>query len=836
MKTSGGLICEGIIDGNNGVNGYNTIAIALYRRSANTLTNSDRPTGTLTYSFDTGRLTGVSSYFNGWSQNIPATQAGTKLYVIMAVARSQSNTDDIAASDWSTPTEYVADGMNSAVVFIYKRAESVNDKPANGAVYNFKTGVLSGTLNDWSTSIPATDSNHNPCWVRQAMAVSSADTDTIDSSEWSDPATKIVEDGAKGGNTAPIYLYKRSATAVTSVGTLPTLYYSFSKKRLYTNAECTTLFNGSNDWYQDIPSGTNQIYVTTAIAFSAEDSDSIGGSEWVKPVQFTENGEHGVNTATIFIYKRSASQPTDKPTGNIRYTFANGSKALQSGVMNDWSFEIPSGTDACWVRQAAALGTGTYDDVEPSEWSDPATKLVENGTSAWVADGDNEMDSIATDLNGVVTSSKTITDNIKLFHGATEENFTFMSIKRNGTVLTWDANNNNVWPRCSGKTLQIEYDTNAAFAGDKDEYEVTICSAADISIDRVVRIVVNGIRPGATGESATLYNLVPSVTEIVKKKNGTYSPTRFSCACTSLKNNTATDNPSEATMEYSYDETKWYEFTSTSSFLSENVYNNGGRFYIRLLVGGKVMDKETIPVVADGDKGDNAVEYAIVFSEAWAKCDSNNHVTGVLAGTAYRINGTERTLLKGVKIKTGYTDGIGAYIYTNSNSGFFTDGDYFDDDWDDSSTCNSSSSIYALLEIDGEIVCSEYVTIVFDGKSIKGDTGRMYYIAGEFPQNAPYSRTDDLCPVVYYGGEWWYLKTNTTAYSTDTPSDSSDKWGKVEKFGVVLTDAIFVKQFAQFGAAIITQDWLISCHGTIGGVAYGGSVEEPENYNGRAAY
>ena len=45
-----------------------------------------------------------------------------------------------------------------------------------------------------------------------------------------------------------------------------------------------------------------------------------------------------------------------------------------------------------------------------------------------------------------------------------------------------------------------------------------------------------------------------------------------------------------------------------------------------------------------------------------------------------------------------------------------------------------------------------------------------------------------------------------------------------------------MKQFAQFGAAIITGDWLISCHGTIGGVAYGGSVENPDQYNNRAAY
>ena len=150
MKTSGGLVCQGVIDGENGKNGYNAVAVPLYRRSSSELNDGNRPSGTLTYTFSTGKLTGPSSYFNGWSQNIPTASANTKLYVIMAVARSQSDTSEIAASDWSTPVEYVTDGLNSAPVFIYKRAESVSDKPANGAVYTFATGELAGTLNGYS--------------------------------------------------------------------------------------------------------------------------------------------------------------------------------------------------------------------------------------------------------------------------------------------------------------------------------------------------------------------------------------------------------------------------------------------------------------------------------------------------------------------------------------------------------------------------------------------------------------------------------------------------------------------------------------------------------------
>lgn len=202
MESAGSIIISGIIDGSDG---YSSAAVQLFRRSDAALGDGDRPTGTLTYTFATGVLSGTSSYFNEWSQSIPAASEGTKLYVTMATARSQGATDTIVASEWSTPVEYVADSMKYASVIIYKRSDAQpNDKPADGAVYTFATGGLTGTLNDWSTAIPATDGN--PCWVRHATAVSSGTTDSIDASEWSDPAVKLVEDGENGKNAEYLYL------------------------------------------------------------------------------------------------------------------------------------------------------------------------------------------------------------------------------------------------------------------------------------------------------------------------------------------------------------------------------------------------------------------------------------------------------------------------------------------------------------------------------------------------------------------------------------------------------------------------------------------------------
>lgn len=101
-------------------------------------------------------------------------------------------------------------------------------------------------------------------------------------------------------------------------------------------------------------------------------------------------------------------------------------------------------------------------------------------------------------------------------------------------------------------------------------------------------------------------------------------------------------------------------------------------------------------------------------------------------------------------------------------------------------------------------------------KGTPGKTGPMFYLCGKFPDKAPYSKDDYRCPVVYYGGEYWYLKADS-ATASDTPSASSSVWGKAEKFDMVFTDVLFVKDFAKLGSFVVSGDWLISTKGILGG-------------------
>ena len=757
-------------NGNNGVDGYNTAVVPLYRRSATALTNSDRPNGTLTYSFTTNQLTG--SGFNEWSQSIPAASAGTKLYVTMATARSKDFTDEISANEWSTPVEYVADGMNSATILIYKRSATQpnnSDRPANGVVYTFADGSLSGTLNGWSKTIPATDGN--PCWVRQATAVSNTTTDTINSSEWSGDnsgnAIKLIEDGI---NSAVVPLYRRSATALTD-SDRPT------SKLTYTFSTGALSGSGFNSWSQSIPAASagTKLYVIMATTRSTTDTDEISANEWSTPVEYVADG---MNSAPVVIYKRADSiGSNDKPSNGCTYTFSTG--AL-SGTLNDWSTSIPnSNGKPCWVRHATAVSNTNTDTINASEWSS-ATKLVENGDNAqyiYLKGSAYNKDSAGTNI---VNSE----------------------IRVNG--------GNNLATQSRGLCL--------------------------VTLNRQTLAVV---------DSATIYDTYEGTTgknNLITKFNS-LGENVFVCLV-------------------SFDAIGWSDtlISLLQTFgMSDLPYTSANR-YPFLFIGHKNLGKgngitrmndmaePAIPVelgvyvangalsVKDGKNGDDAVTYQIVFSEAWAKVDASNVITARLRGYAYEIVGNTRTAMSSATIRIGYIlNNSNTYVeITTNSSGYFTEDNWFNGDtYGESGYSQGSQVIFAAIVVNNIVKCVEYITMTLAGA--KGDTGRMYYIAGEFPQKAPYTRTDKLCPVVYYATEWWYLDA-ASATGSDTPSDGSNKWKKIANFGVVLTDAIFVKNFAQFGSAIITGDWLISVHGMIGNTFYGGSVENPDEYQGRAAY
>ena len=263
-------------------------------------------------------------------------------------------------------------GGNSASVYIYQRAVSAPALPTVNATYTFATGALTAVNNGWSTSIPAGTS---PLWLAIAPAFAVGPTDTILPADWATPHI-LVQNGADGApgpdgaNNATVLIYQRGATAPTlpSAGTV----YTFA------TAVLTGLNNG---WSQSIPAVNGQpLWVSAATASNITPTDNIAAAEWAAAVKYVQDGaagadgSAGLNSASLFIYQRSATAPT-LPSAATNYTFATG---VLTGLNNGWTQAIPGGADPLYVSNATAISTGATDSIAAAEWSG-ALIMAQNG-------------------------------------------------------------------------------------------------------------------------------------------------------------------------------------------------------------------------------------------------------------------------------------------------------------------------------------------------------------------------------------------------------------------------------------------------------------------------
>ena len=292
----------------------------------------------------------------------------------------------------------------------------------------------------------------------------------------------------------------------------------------------------------------------------------------------------------------------------------------------------------CYCSTIKRIG-GEWGDFEKlALWS----KWSEDGTSPWVADLDNEMDSVACDADGHPTSEQTVMTGVSLFFGSTAKGFT-LGVKRNGTAYAESGaavgHVTASWNNSTG-VVSIIYATEATIS-DKDTFEITVTATDDSSVVRVLNFTVNGMRPGPDGKPATIYNLLPSQKQISVGRNadGTYNPTTFSLRCGYVKNvggEMTTVNDVESTFDgwnvffrfrgrgASWSVYRCYHAgTNKSEYLTnvavanvdavEFVICNGsqGATYGDL-DGLTVIDRETVPVVADGANGTNGRSSSMV--------------------------------------------------------------------------------------------------------------------------------------------------------------------------------------------------------------------------------
>jgi len=126
-----------------------------------------------------------------------------------------------------------------------------------------------------------------------------------------------------------------------------------------------------------------------------------------------------------------------------------------------------------------------------------------------------------------------------------------------------------------------------------------------------------------------------------------------------------------------------------------------------------------------------------------------------------------------------------------------------------------------------------------------GAMGKLCYMAGEYREDVEYTSNDSQTVAVEVSGtndttDIYYLNAESnwpdgTAQSAIGPTDGIVIDGKpvwvlgMSQYNLVRARYLFA-DFAQFGAAVVSGDWLISVHGTINGTAYEGKYTDPATY------
>ena len=214
-----------------------------------------------------------------------------------------------------------------------------------------------------------------------------------------------------------------------------------------------------------------------------------------------------------------------------------------------------------------------------------------DGESAIVADFDNEMESVALTYEGKTVSQSVLNTTVGMWYGTHKLQLKSIScVTPAGVTESYNVNTGVIaFTVASGISMPA-----------RSEVRITVTATVqDTDISRELVFTIAGVRAGNPGSDAVLYRLVPSVSSVSKRKDGTYSVAGVSCTRTkSVGGSTAVTT--DGVLKYSKDGGSEVEIQNGTSISPKNFTT---QLQFVFYVGGQVVDRETIPMVVDGNDG-----------------------------------------------------------------------------------------------------------------------------------------------------------------------------------------------------------------------------------------
>lgn len=411
-----------------------------------------------------------------------------------------------------------------------------------------------------------------------------------------------------------------------------------------------------------------------------------------------------------------------------------------------------------------------------------------NGENVLIADIDNEMEGVALTAAGLAVESTVITTVASLYIGTEAQ------------VLTSAAADSSTVP--TGCTV------SRAFSQDSKEAIFTITIPANTALSASQNIAFNlasadgsgrvvftllGVKPGANGEPATTYSILPSSKVVSRDKDNVSTPAYITCQVKKRRGTDAyTDGLADGQLYYYLDEQQ-----SGSRYDAGDVIHVGdgaGRFHDKLIfefyLGTTLVDRETIFVVDDGEESVSAFltntnkGFAGGDTAAIAAEDTTEVI--VFRGATQLEYGEDFTIGTITGAPTGMTASV------NSTTGIITIAVT-------TSLIQRQGSLTIPVNISGYgIVNLEYNwTLILSGKGEKGDTGPTIRGPRQWVATEAYVNNEEFIDIVYYdptgtGSGLYYkrkLVASGVAFSTP-PNQDTTHWEESDKFSFVAADVI----------------------------------------------
>ena len=430
----------------------------------------------------------------------------------------------------------------------------------------------------------------------------------------------------------------------------------------YLSSSSATTTGG--EWQTDSPAWKNGWYIWTRTRIVFTDGTStttnaicVTGSKGADGTSITncgdwQTGKHipymGITRMAGRVFLCIAPGGTDNPPmwtqttneGRRILQTQNGGKSYGytiTGDLNTAEYELlvengqdgRDGRDYEWIFKhtteniaPATPATSQVDDYVPSGWHDDPIGVSESlpyewaccrtkkdgvwsafspaaiwakwgfdGESAIVADFDNEMESIALTYEGKTVSQSVLNTTVGMWYGTKKLQLKSIScVTPAGVTESYNVNTGVIaFTVASGISMPA-----------RSEVRITVTATVqDTDISRELVFTIAGVRAGNPGSDAILYRLVPSVSSVSKRKDGTYSVASVSCTRTkSVGGSTAVTT--DGVLKYSKDDGSEIEIQNGTSISPKNFTK---QLQFVFYVGGQVVDRETIPMVVDGNDG-----------------------------------------------------------------------------------------------------------------------------------------------------------------------------------------------------------------------------------------